>query len=245
MDASLYARFYEVEEKHWWFVARRKIVEHLVRELLRIPPGAAVLDVGCGTGAILQSLAATYNVYGTDTSALAAEFSKKRGLKNVFQCTLENFPLRDHRFRLITMLDVIEHIEDEHEVLRQASGMLSPGGVILITVPAYQWLWSRHDDLNHHKRRYTKNQLLHTLQSSGLHVTYLSYFNTLLFPLAVVQRIWSKLVPSSVDEGMNIPSPIMNNTLERIFRSERKFLGAVSVPFGLSLLAIATAERPN
>lgn len=239
MEEQLYRTFYEVEQKHWWFVARQRIVEDLIRRRIGLAPGSSVLDVGCGTGAILAMLSKQFEAYGTDTSPLAIELCGKRGLKNSFQCTLESFPHPDLRFNLITLLDVIEHIDDDLTVLQQARDYLKPGGSVLLTVPAYQWLWSRHDDLNHHKRRYTKAGFAEVLDRAGLKPTLLSYYNTLLFPAALVGRIVQKASGSTNDTTLTIPPSLLNSLLTTLFSFERHLLDMAPLPFGLSLIAIA------
>lgn len=242
MEEQLYRTFYEVEQKHWWFVARQRIVEDLIRRRIGLTPGSSVLDVGCGTGAILAMLSKQFEAYGTDTSPLAVELCGKRGLKNAHCCTLDTFPHPDLRFDLITLLDVIEHIDDDLAVLQQARNYLKPGGTILLTVPAYQWLWSRHDDANHHKRRYTKARLAGVLKRAGLAPALLSYYNTLLFPAAVADRLIQKMTGATNDTTLTIPNAPLNSLLTSVFSFERHLLDLTSLPLGLSLIAIAKSD---
>jgi SAM-dependent methyltransferase len=243
MEEQLYRKFYEIEQKHWWFVARQRIVEHIIQRRLGLPDGATVLDVGCGTGAILEVLSRRFEAYGTDTSALAVELCGKRGLKNVYQCTLDTFPHPDMRFDLITLLDVIEHIEDDAAVLRQVRGYLRPGGSFIITVPAYQWLWTSHDEVNHHKRRYVRSHLKGVLERAGLKVSMISYFNTLLFPAALVERLVKRALRSGDDSALKVPQRPVNSLLSSLFASERHLLGRIPLPFGLSIVALGTTEK--
>jgi SAM-dependent methyltransferase len=237
VEEGLYRRFFDIEERHWWFVARQTIVEDFIQRRLDVPRGADVLDVGCGTGAILKMLTVRYEAYGTDTSELAIEYCRRRGLTNAFRCTLDSFPRPELRFDLITALDVIEHIDDDLAVVRKASEFLKPSGALLVTVPAYQFLWSAHDELNHHKRRYVKSRLRRVLVNAGLNVETVSYFNTLLFPLALIKRLTEKLLKLQSDE-LALPSPMLNGVLQHIFASERIPLRTISFPFGLSLIAV-------
>ncbi|HAV23307.1 MAG: hypothetical protein A2X67_10135 [Ignavibacteria bacterium GWA2_55_11] len=242
MDSSLYHRFFEIEEKHWWFVSRQRIVLDVIR--WQFGPGLQrpALDVGCGTGVFLKELSKEWEGWGTDTSELAVEYTKKRGLERVFQCTLDAFPRPEKRFKLITALDVIEHIDDDVEVLQQMLGLLAPDGKIIVTVPAYPWLWSQHDEINHHRRRYTRATLLESLNAAGCHVEHITYMNTLLFPLALVQRGAAKLTGTLVDDGLTVPAPLINDVLEFAFTLERYFVPTISLPFGLSLLAVARKQ---
>ena len=238
MEEHLYKTFYEIEKKHWWFVGRQQIVGELIRQRLRLPSGSKVLDVGCGTGSILEMLSREHEAYGTDTSPIAIELCGQRGLKNAHQCSLDSFPYPDIRFDLITLLDVIEHVDDDLEVLRQAYRFLSPGGAILVTVPAYQWLWSKHDAVNHHKRRYAKTQLRGVLDAAGFRIEMLSYYNAILFPIALVQRLAEHVVKSEKDTTLDIPPLPINSLLLSIFSSEKYLLRRSSLPFGLSVVAI-------
>jgi 2-polyprenyl-3-methyl-5-hydroxy-6-metoxy-1,4-benzoquinol methylase len=239
MEEELYRKFYEVETEHWWWTARKKIIFDIIRQRLGNSHVERAIDVGCGTGAFLSDLSKTYETYGTDTSELAIEFCRKRGIANVFCCTLENFPRQELRFDLITLLDVIEHIEDDIAALRQCHHLMNPGAHILVTVPAYQFLWSHHDDVNHHKRRYTKSRLRMALKTSGFSIELLSYYNTLLFPSALVERLASKAMVKNTDSALDVPSPIVNSCLQSIFSLERFLLRKITLPFGLSVIALA------
>ncbi|MGB2868263.1 MAG: class I SAM-dependent methyltransferase [Bacteroidota bacterium] len=239
MEDQLYQSFYDVEMRHWWFVARREILLDIIETRLHLPAGSKVLDVGCGVGGMLVSLSDRYEAYGTDTSTLAIEFCRKRGLKNVFECDLKGLPLPNLEFDLIMLLDVIEHVDDDLGLLREAFGRLKKGGIVLVTVPAYQFLWTRHDDLNHHKRRYVGRRLGRVLVESGFLVDRMSYFNTLLFPLALVTRLLHKVLGSGNESELSIPPSPLNNILKSIFSLERPLLRRLSFWFGLSILAIA------
>ncbi|MGA7160625.1 MAG: class I SAM-dependent methyltransferase [Bacteroidota bacterium] len=239
MEEQLYRKFFEVETTHWWFTARQRIVSDVIEQNVTLAPNAKILDVGCGTGAILAMFQKKFEAYGTDTSALAIEFCHQRGLANTFCCTLDTFPHPELRFDLITLLDVIEHIDSDSDVLRQAYTISKPDGHILVTVPAYQFLWSRHDDLNHHKRRYSKSQLKSVLEASGFTLEKLSYYNSLLFPTALVSRMAARIVKPKTDTTLDLPPRFINSLLGSIFGFERFLLRGIRLPFGLSLIALA------
>lgn len=239
MEEQLYRKFYEIETTHWWFSARQKIVLDIIQNRLALPHDAKVLDIGCGTGAVLAEFVRLYEAYGTDTSPIAIDYCHKRGIANAFHCALETFPLSDLRFDLITFLDVIEHVDEDVGLLKQACHRIRQNGHILVTVPAYEFLWSQHDDLNHHKRRYTKSTLIHVLRESGLTVEMCSYYNTILFPTALFKRLSEKFIKSKEDTTLDLPAPIMNATLKSVFGFERFLLRRFSLPFGLSLIALA------
>jgi 2-polyprenyl-3-methyl-5-hydroxy-6-metoxy-1,4-benzoquinol methylase len=239
MEDFLYLNSYEVEKKHWWFVARQRIIQDILQSRLKLPSRSKVLDVGCGTGAILEMLATEFDAHGIDQSPLAIEFCKKRGLKNLHQCALEAFPQDTVDFDLVTFLDVIEHIDDDLAVLRLAHEILKPGGFALITVPAYKFLWSEHDEANHHKRRYGRAQLRGLLRSAGFTVKMISYYNTILFPLALFARLASKALKLSTRKALDIPPRPLNSILTWIFSFEKFFLRVAVFPFGLSIIALA------
>ncbi len=243
MEEELYRKFFEIESTHWWFTARQKIVSDVLMQNIALPSGAKVLDVGCGTGAILAMFSENFEAYGTDMSELAVDFCHKRGLTNAYCCTLDTFPRPDLRFDLVTLLDVIEHIDDDGGILRQVYGLIKPDGHILVTVPAYEFLWSRHDDLNHHKRRYYKPQLRRLLEVSGFTVKKISYYNTLLFPTALVSRVSERVLKPKTDTTLDLPPRFLNSALRSIFGFERFLLRSTSLPFGLSIIALAKKEK--
>ncbi|MBC8002137.1 MAG: class I SAM-dependent methyltransferase [Opitutaceae bacterium] len=238
MDETLYRKFFAVEKRHWWFVARRRIVLDLIQHRLRIPPGAAVLDIGCGTGAILQALSQRYNATGLDQSPLAIELCHQQRIANALLGDFEVLPDRNQRFDLITLLDVIEHLDDDLTLLKASRERLTPGGSVLVTVPAWPSLWSKHDDLNHHRRRYRRGPLRDVLQRAGFEVTWISYYNTVLFPLALAHRLFEKSRPDRPDPALEIPPSTLNSLLISLFAAERYWLRVGSFPTGLSLIAV-------
>ena len=158
-------------------------------------------------------------------------FNKKLTIKNINQIA--------KNFDLIVLLDVLEHIEDDTQSLATIRTLMSDKALILITVPAYQWLWSEHDTLHHHVRRYSKKTLKEKLNVSGFRVKYISYFNTLLFPFALVERMKQRIFSSSNEEALSMPNKSINYLLEKIFSYEANFINKISFPFGLSLIVIA------
>jgi SAM-dependent methyltransferase len=141
------------------------------------------------------------------------------------------------------MFDVLEHVDADGAALESLSSLLAPGGVLLLTVPAHPWLWSRHDEFLHHRRRYTRRALEEVLQASGLNVVSLGYFNTLLFPLALIGRLTDQLMGRRLPVGSRIPTAVLNAALTRIFAFERLVVPSYFLPFGLSLIAVAGRER--
>jgi len=235
MEEHLYSLQYNVEKKHWWYTARQKIL--LAYLTHRVPSSKEVrlLDVGCGTGALLEAFASRYTAYGLDSSRRAVEFCRERGLTNVREGSLESYP-KDTTFDIITLLDVVEHVDDDLQLLRNAHRVLRTEGAILITVPAFPALWSHHDVVLHHKRRYTKSTLEKVVTEAGFRIEHLTFFNTLLFPVAVIIRYVAKLTGSTEATDLEMPPPIANRFLHAIFAFERRIVPKISLPFGLSLL---------
>ena len=245
MDKSLYLKFYEVERTHWWFLARREILCSVTSHF--VAPSSRILDTGCGTGFFIEKAKESYDVWGVDSSPLAVEMCHERGLTNVVNgSAIDLSGVSDKRFDAILLFDVIEHVEDDFAALRQARELLTPKGVIIVTVPAFMFMWSLHDELNHHKRRYVKIQLHNLLRDTGFSIEKLSYFNSYLFPLAVLSR-WGRRILGRDDGGeFKIPAPRLNHWMKAIFAAETKGLLKLSptdsFPFGLSLLAVGRKQ---
>ena len=190
MDPSLYHAFYELEERHWWFVGRRAIVDSLLSDRLGNAPGRdrRILDVGCGTGGMLPILSKYGHVTGIDSEPLALDYCRKRGITDVHP---QDSFRAGAEYDVVTLFDVLEHVPGEANFLATMRGYLKPGGLLVVTVPAFEFLWSRHDDLNRHQRRYTRRGLVSVLENAGFEVERSSYFNTLLFPGAAAVRLMS------------------------------------------------------
>jgi SAM-dependent methyltransferase len=228
-----------IEGRHWWFVARRRIIAHLIERFIRPRAGAAVLEAGCGTGGNLALLAGYGALSAFEFDEEARALANARGV-----CVAVPGALPDGvidvvpPFDLIAMLDVLEHIDDDRASLARLGGMLADDGQLLLTVPALPALWSNHDVLHHHKRRYTRASLSAVIEAAGLKVERIGYFNGLLLPLAAAQR-WASRLTKHEEPLDAVPAPWLNGALQAVFASERHLLGRVSLPLGLSLYAIA------
>ena len=201
-----------------------------------------VLDVGCGTGATLVALDEVADVTGIELDAGAVAFCKERGLEQVVEGSAESLPFADGSFDMVFALDVIEHLDDDEVGLREFSRVLKPGGKLVVTVPAYQFLWSQHDEALHHRRRYTRSQLLRVLKSTGFHIQRASYYNTLLFPLVAAVRLMQRVLPTDgpAKSDVSLPPRWLNGLLYNVLASERFALRGLRLPFGVSLIAVAT-----
>ena len=238
MEDRVYQQLYDVENEHWWFVARKEILLRYLDARLPLQRDSRILDVGCGTGTILQSFSRRYHAFGTDVAPQAIEFCRQRGLTEVHMGRLEDYPASEP-FDLLTMLDMLEHVDDDAGLLQAAHRLLRTGGHLLIAVPAFPSLWSKHDEILHHKRRYTRQTLRRVVEGAGFAVEHLTFFNFFLFPVAWAKRAAARVTGSEKANDLDIPPRILNTGLREIFRLERGMLPHVSLPFGLSLLCLA------
>lgn len=237
MDSRVYFEMASQEDTHWWFVARRAILDRVLSGL-KLPGDSTILDVGCGTGGNLSLLSRYGRVHALEMNEAAREYSLRRGIGEVRQGRLpDDIPYPDSYFDLVVLLDTLEHVKPEREALQSVANKLKPGGTLLITVPAFPILWGPHDVRHHHKRRYTQGRLRRLLPEAGLTLGYLTYFNTLLFPIILSVRLLQKITGADSNRGLKTPPPFINSILTRIFASERFAVGRWYVPFGLSLLA--------
>ncbi|RLJ59185.1 methyltransferase family protein [Litoreibacter meonggei] len=244
MDRSVYARMNEQEAEHWWFKARRDIIRSAMQRIIPLPEHAAILEAGCGTGGNLQMLSefGEVDAFEFDDDARATAEAKS-GVTIPFGALPTGIPFEGKRYDLVGLFDVLEHVEDDCGSLRALGDHLTDDGVIFVTVPAFQWLWSKHDVSHHHFRRYCKASLSRTAKDAGLEVVQCGYFNSFLLPVAVGMRALKKLVGSEAPDD-TMPAPGLNRALYNVFSSERHLLGRVRMPAGLSVMAILRKRKP-
>jgi SAM-dependent methyltransferase len=242
MERVVYQQMAELDDRHWWYRARRKILAELIRREARLPADAHILEIGCGTGHNLAMLGEFGHVDGLELDEEARVLSEKRLGRKVMSSPLpELAEVPDRHYDLIGAFDVIEHIDDDRAALASIATKLKPGGKFVMAVPAHQWMWSAHDVVNHHKRRYSKRALKVLIDASPLALDKVGYFNSLLFPLAVAERAASKLRGKDSADVKLPPAPL-NAALEKIFEAERYLVGRLPLPIGLSLFAVASAR---
>jgi SAM-dependent methyltransferase len=243
MEESYESDTLAVEDQHWWYRGRRRIVLDLVRNL-PLPARPDILDAGCGSGRNLVELARLGNAVGVEPSERGVEVARGRGVGDVVAASIETMAFEAGSFDLITLLDVLEHIEDDRGALRALRRVARPGGLLLVTVPAYPQLWSSHDELNRHCRRYTRSELLSRAVESGWRPVRTTHFNLLLLPAAAGWRFAERLRPSQAaptSELARTPATL-NWLLEQPLRVEAALLRTGRrIPAGLSLVGVFAA----
>lgn len=229
-----------LQDAHWWFVGRGVLVRSLVERetLLRGGPVRRLVDVGSGTGALLEDFQAFADeAIGVELDETALGLSRGRGL-DVRQAPAHHLPFPDRSVDIVTAFDVLEHLDDDLRAAREFHRVLEADGALLVTVPAYRFLWSRHDVAHGHRRRYTRRTLTQLLRTAGLEIRQSGYFMSLLFPLAVVERLTARFRRQQ-EHTLTMPSRRVNAVLLRILLAERRRVAAGGFPFGLSVFAIA------
>jgi len=239
MQSHHYPILYQVEDTHWWYVGRRRIIQSLVERISTTLKTERILDVGCGTGANLKMLAAFGKAEGVDISPQAVDFCHERGLDSVKLGAIEQLPYENNSFDLVTALDVIEHLNDDAAGLREMRRVLRRDGRILVFVPAFMFLWGVQDDVSNHRRRYTLPSLLKAVEQAGFAVEWSSYANISFFlPVLVVRSVMRWLgLRADTEYGINIS--LMNGPFSSLFAAERFVFKRGKLPFGVSAVCIA------
>jgi SAM-dependent methyltransferase len=240
MDRLLELQIHEVEDRHWWYRGRRRIIGELIRRL-DLPPGIEILDAGCGSGRNMVELARLGTVTGLDVADASVEWARMRGTGTVVQGSITEMPFAESSFDLAVCLDVIEHMDDDVRALRSLRSVVRQDGILVLAVPAYQSLWSEHDVINHHKRRYTRRSLSAVAVEAGWYPIWDSYFNAFLLPVAAAHRRLSRL-RHSVDEpasDLQRTPTSLSSALELPLRVEARVIASGRrIPAGLSLMMV-------
>ena len=240
MEALTYAIEAQVEATHWWFVARRKLLADLIVRY-RVPADAGVLDIGTGTGTNLRLLRELgfANRRGIDTSEEAIRWCAEKGLGKVQQGDISALPFGDGQFGLVLATDVIEHVDDDLRAMAEVRRVLAPGGVAIVTVPAFQSLWGLQDEVARHKRRYRLKSLRQLLQDSGLACVESFYFNYLLLVPIWVARQLIRRAGLKLHSENQLNTPLLNRLLTWIFLADVATAGVIHPPAGVSIAAVA------
>lgn len=243
MEADFYAEYARVEATHWWFRGRRAILRALLPTLLSSHPDTRILDVGFGTGTMLQFYEPYGAVIGCDMARSAIDFARTRTHIPMVQAVGEAIPLRTGTCDLVSMLDVIEHVQDDAGLVREGARCLKPGGVLVAAVPAFQSLWGVQDTLSQHQRRYRLPAIAAVVRGAGLEVERATYCNTLLFPPIAAIRLARRLLPARSrppahsDFEMTQPGRL-NDVLGWLFALEAHRLRHGNLPFGVTALVV-------
>lgn len=245
MNPDAYLEMADTEARHWWFTGRRAILSYLIGAF-ELPPNARILEIGSGTGGNLEMLSSFGQVSALEMDATARLIASEKtsGRFDIRPgCCPTDIPFAGEKFDLICLFDVLEHIDEDVETLIAVKRLLSDGGRVLVTVPAYRWLWSAHDTFLHHKRRYSAAELRQKVLASGFNLAKLTYFNTLLFPLAAFVRFKDRLLGNSSASGTSIPPVPINKLFAGLFGLERFIIGKFNLAFGVSLLCVLQSEH--
>ncbi len=242
MERAVFERMAEQDEVHWWYVARRRILRDLIARHVPMPENARILEIGCGTGHNFDMLREFGRIDAIEVDAEARALASRRLGHAVASAPLPELSgIPDGAYHLIALLDVLEHVDEDRAALASIATKLAPGGRILVTVPAYAWMWSAHDVVHHHKRRYSKRGLRSVIEAAGLKAERIGYFNSLLFPLAAAVRLAGKIRRKDESDDKMPPAPL-NAMFRTIFGLERHLVGRVPLPAGVSLFALVSAR---
>ncbi|HEY6632252.1 MAG TPA: class I SAM-dependent methyltransferase [Rhizobiaceae bacterium] len=242
MELDAYRNLAATEDEHWWFCGRRAIGEAVIRSL-SLPGNAKILEIGAGTGGNIAMLEKFGEVQAVEMSDLARQIAReKTGRDFLYGYLPNNIPVSADSVDLICLFDVLEHVAEDEESLVAMRRMLKPGGKIVLTVPAHQWLWSTHDVDLHHHRRYSRSQLKERIERAGYRIDRLTYTNAALFPVAALARLADRLRGAGTASGLAQPSAPINAAMKALFSAESLIVPNASLPFGISLLAVFGKE---
>jgi ubiquinone/menaquinone biosynthesis C-methylase UbiE len=238
MESYLYDDLYQLEETHWWHRNKRELVISLLSHFFP-KKKIRIVDVGCGTGKNVETFSKFGTCWGLDMAGKAIAFCKKRGLSHIKKGTAEQTGLPEQYFDVVTLLDVLEHTDDK-KTLMEMRLILQRGGLLIITVPAYMWMWSRWDTVLHHKRRYGKHDLEKVLEDTGFRIKIRSFvYAFLLFPVLLIRFIKSRNAKEEYGSDFQLSNPFLDTVLFTLCRIEAWFVIRGLLPFGTSILVVA------
>jgi len=241
MKEHTYPIMFRIEQSHWWYTGRRKILKSFVADICRrvTDRRPRILDVGCGTGANLLMLSQFGDAEGVDISEDALAFCRERGLEKVKLGAGEALPYDDGTFDLVTGLDVVEHMDDDLAGLREMRRVLRPGGRVLLFVPTFMFLWGVQDDVSNHRRRYRLPELQRVLEQAGFEIERMTYANITFFLPILLMRKLMRLTGIKAESENNINVSALNGVLGSVFGAESIVLRFMNIPFGVSGLCVA------
>jgi ubiquinone/menaquinone biosynthesis C-methylase UbiE len=240
MEDSFESKYHTLEENYWWCRARRDL---LVRLLRKEPRDSRILDIGCAGGLLIKALKDRRftNINGIDISSKAVRLCKKRNISGISMMDASKMSFPDEAFNIAIALDVLEHLDDDAATLREWNRILAQRGKLIMLVPAFPSLWSKHDEINHHRRRYTRRHLCRLLRAAGFSIERATYWNFMLFFPAALIRIGQRVLPffkSHKDQAYQI-NPTLNMALTSLVQAENKVLTNANLPVGLSVFIVA------
>lgn len=241
MKEHTYPIMFRIEQSHWWYTGRRKILANFVEDICRrvTDRRPRILDVGCGTGANLLMLSQYGDAEGVDISKDALAFCRERGLDKVKLGAGEQLPYEDGTFDLVTAFDVVEHMDDDLAGLSEMRRVLRPGGRVLLFVPAFMFLWGLQDDVSNHRRRYRLSELRRVLEQAGFEIERTTYANiTFFLPILLVRQLM-RVTGIKTESENNINVSALNGLLGRLLGAESWVLKRMNIPFGVSGLCVA------
>lgn len=240
MEISEYQNIYNLENSHFFYVGTHDLVMRLLR-LYKSAGKCKILDAGCGTGLLLQKLNQSADAMGIDISSEALSYAKKRGLKKVYKASIEKIPFKSNNFDVIVSIDVLYHkqVNNDLKALKEFYRLLKPGGILILRVPAFNWLSGKHDRLVQTKRRYTKERLNNKLVDVGFYVRKLSYSNMFFLPIVFLKRKLESFYSPGISSDIQDLPPLLNRLFLLIQKFETKLLSDINLPFGISVVAVA------
>jgi len=241
MEVAFYKEMYNLENYHWWFLGKKTLLCAFLAKYADLKNHSMkILDVGCGTGMIMFLLKNYGETYGIDISEEALNFCRLRGHKYLKKARANNVPFDNQFFDLVIAFDLLEHLEDDEGAVKEFYRILKKGGILLISVPSFKFLYSEHDLAAGHKRRYTANQIKRLMKQKQFSIMKITYTNMFIFPLVVVYRLLKKFFPIREQvktDFFSVPL-IINKILSSIYRLEAILLARMDFPFGLSVVCV-------
>ncbi|WP_419788228.1 methyltransferase domain-containing protein [Pseudodesulfovibrio sp.] len=239
MNESEFRKNDAMEEKHWWFKGRRAVINSILKRLEQ-PEFARILDVGCGTGGNIPLLSRYGTVDAMEYNALALKLARSKHPDTCIRKGKlpDEIPYENENYDLVCAFDVLEHIQDDQSAVMNMVKKVRPGGYLFCTAPANQWLWSSHDIVNQHYRRYSLDNFVDLFMSAGLQISRRNYYNTLLFPIAASARLLG-LHKDEVNSDLKQDPTFIAAILEQLFSAERFLIPHWPMPFGISVLCVA------